>query len=57
MSLLPAPYDTNCSYYKGFSTKANCLNLCFVEEYYWSVFAKVSTPFDGKFQSSSHSFS
>lgn len=35
MSLLPAPYDTNCSYYKGFSTKANCLNLCFVEEYYW----------------------
>ena len=35
MSLLPAPYDTNCSSYKGFSTKANCLNLCFVEEYYW----------------------
>lgn len=35
MSLLPAPYDTNCSYYKGFTTKANCLNLCFVEEYYW----------------------
>ena len=35
MSLLPAPHDTNCSYYVGDVTKANCLNKCFVEEYYW----------------------
>lgn len=35
MSLLPAPHDTNCSDYKEFETKANCLNKCFIEEYYW----------------------
>uniref|UniRef100_A0AAN0N7N4 Epithelial sodium channel/degenerin-like protein n=1 Tax=Polyphagotarsonemus latus TaxID=1204166 RepID=A0AAN0N7N4_9ACAR len=35
MSLLPSPYDTNCSSYEEDITKANCLNKCFVEEYYW----------------------
>lgn len=33
LSLLPLPYDTNCSDYSPYGTKANCLNECFKEEY------------------------
>jgi hypothetical protein len=33
LSLLPLPYDTNCSDYSPYRSKANCLNECFKEEY------------------------
>ena len=36
LSLLPLPYDTNCSEYGKHRTKANCLNECFKEKYHFT---------------------